>query len=135
MGRAVEAQEESDSSFAVRRVVSLATGGLFIPHPYRTALALGGWAATHRSYVNGRLVLAGFDPDEVLFRHVLDLTWALVLEIYREYGMKFQEATEELHKRLSDPLSPQDVRAPDNESSLAMLQAMMGGSDFEGPRG
>lgn len=49
--------------------------------------------------------------------------------------MKFQEATEELHKRLSDPLSPQAVRAPDNESSLAMLQAMMGGSDFEGPRG
>jgi hypothetical protein len=73
----------------------------------------------------------------VQFRLVVDMTWAIVMEVYREYGMKFEEATQELNGHLADPETPQakKVREPDNDASLAMLQSMMGGSDFGGPRG
>jgi len=73
----------------------------------------------------------------VQFRLVVDMTWAIVMEVYREYGMKFEEAIQELSGRLADPMSPQAqrLREPDNDASLAMLQSMMGGSDFGGPRG
>lgn len=65
------------------------------------------------------------------------MSWVLVLEVYREYGMKFEEAMDELRTRLTDPSTPEGKKArePDNDTSLAMLQAMMGGSDFGGPRG
>lgn len=68
---------------------------------------------------------------------MLDVTWALIIEIYKEYGMKFDEAISELQKRLTDPGTPEgkQARAPDNDASLAMLQSMMAGSDFGGPRG
>jgi hypothetical protein len=67
------------------------------------------------------------------------------MEIYREYGMKFEEATEELNKRLyEEATSPQQgqqaqraprKRTPDNDQSMAMLQAAMRGSSFGGPKG
>ena len=70
------------------------------------------------------------------FKVVLDVARVLIIEVYREYGMKFQEAVEELESKLVDPTDPRTKpRAPDNEASLAMLQAMMGGSDFGGPKG
>jgi len=72
----------------------------------------------------------------VRFKVVLDVARVLIIEIYREYGMKFQEAIEELESKLVDPTDPQPKpRAPDNEASMAVLQAMMGGSDFGGPKG
>jgi len=76
----------------------------------------------------------------VEFRRVVDLTWVLVLEVYREYGMKFEEAFTELESKLYDPSDPEASKPrpkppPDNDASLAMLQAMMGGSDFGGPSG
>ena len=61
----------------------------------------------------------------------------LVLEIYRDYGMKMEQAVDELQARLTGPIeaaaAPQ--RVPDDGASMAMLQAMMGGSDFRGPKG
>lgn len=70
------------------------------------------------------------------FKVVLDVARVLIIEVYREYGMKFQEAIEELESKLVDPTDPRTKpRAPDNEASMAMLQAMMGGSDFGGPKG
>lgn len=67
------------------------------------------------------------------------MTWAIVLEIYREYGMKFEEAIDELNSRLADPGAPRKPKPPprpqENDQSMAVLQAMMGGTDFRGPRG
>lgn len=65
------------------------------------------------------------------------MTWAVLMEVYREYGMKFDEATTELQKAVADPSTPEGKKAaePDNDQSLTMLQAMIGGSDFGGPRG
>lgn len=81
--------------------------------------------------------MAGFDPAEVEFRIVVDLTWALLMEVYREYGMKFEDAYSELQKQLGDqpPAAVQQKRTQDDASSMAMLQALMKDSDFAGPRG
>lgn len=54
--------------------------------------------------------------------------------------MKFDEATAELNGKLLDPDDPatpkKRVPTPSQEkASMAMLQAMMGGSNFQGPRG
>jgi len=71
---------------------------------------------------------------------VLDLVTALVIEVYQELGMKFDEATAELAGKLLDPTDPETpkkrVPTPSQEkASMAMLQSMMGGSNFKGPRG
>ena len=81
-------------------------------------------------------MLAGYDPATIEFRLVLDVAWALVIEIYREYGMKFQEAMDEITQKVTDPADPvqRPARAPDNASSMAMLQAMIKDSDFGGPK-
>lgn len=69
---------------------------------------------------------------------------ALLMEIYKDYGMKFEEATQELDKRLYEDDVPKQgqqprraarKRAPDNDQSMAMLQAAMRGSSFGGPKG
>lgn len=82
-------------------------------------------------------MLAGHDPASVSFRLVIDLTWAVLMEVYRDYGMKFEEAYNELTARLTDPSTPEGkkARAPDDRASMAVLMAMMGGSDFGGPTG
>lgn len=82
-------------------------------------------------------MLAGHDPSTIEYRRVIDVAWALVTEIYGEYGMKFQEANEELHKKLYPQEAPQRKRAtkPDDAASMAALQAMMKNSDFGGPKG
>jgi hypothetical protein len=81
--------------------------------------------------------LAGFDPAEVSLRLVIDMSQALLVEVYREYGMKFEEARSELDKRLgvSSISDRKKEDAPDDAASMAILQAMMSGSDFRGPKG
>lgn len=62
----------------------------------------------------------------------------LVVEVYRELGMKFDEALADLEGRLADPTEPAKRRSPpppDDGASMAALQAMMGGTTFKGPRG
>lgn len=120
----------------------MAAGGQLGAEPYGTIIALGGWAAANRGYINGRILLAGHDPSTIEFRWVIDMARVLVLETYRELGLKFQEAVDELDDRIvgvDGSAAPKRERpAPrpaDNDASLAMLQAMMGGSDFGGPRG
>ena len=71
---------------------------------------------------------------------MLDLVTALVIEVYQELGMKFDEATGELAGKLLDPDDPETPtkRAPtpsQEKASMAMLQSMMGGSSFRGPKG
>lgn len=48
--------------------------------------------------------------------------------------MKFDEAYDELTKALGDPVGAkkQQPRPEDEAAGLAMLQAMVGGSDFKG---
>lgn len=68
---------------------------------------------------------------------MIDMAWALLVEIYRDYGMKFQEAMGELRTRLTDPETPEGkkARAPDDAASMTMLQGMMKDSSFGGPKG
>lgn len=65
------------------------------------------------------------------------MTWALLVEIYGQYDMKFFEAITELNKQVGEPESPQaqPEPAPPDAASLAVLQAMMRDSDFQGPKG
>ena len=70
---------------------------------------------------------------------MLDMTWAVLVEVYRDYGMKFDEAITELQSRLADPSTPEGRKAkenaPDDQASMAMLMGLMSGSDFGGPTG
>ncbi len=113
----------------------MAVGGHVGRNPYRTAVALGTWAAANRSYVNGRLLLAGQNPHTLEFRDLVDIAKVLILEVYREMGVLFQEATESLDKSIGDPDTPKRASQPDDQASMAMLMGMMGGSDFRGPKG
>ena len=72
----------------------------------------------------------------------MEMARVLVLETYRESGMKFQEAIDELNGRLAEAggTSAQKrkkatPKPADNDASMAMLQSIMGGSDFGGPKG
>jgi hypothetical protein len=117
----------------------VAAGGDLAANPYIAILALGGWAASHRSYVEGRIVLAGHDPSTIQFRHVLSLTTALVIEVYQELGMKFDEAFADLEGKLVDSANGEVPKKrapppPDDRASMAMLQSAMSGSSFKGPR-
>jgi hypothetical protein len=81
-------------------------------------------------------VLAGHDPASVRFPLVIDVARVLIIEVYRDYGMKFQEAMDELNSKLGETGEAQPApRAPDNDASMAMLQALMQSSDFGGPKG
>ena len=79
-------------------------------------------------------MLAGHDPASVRFPLVINLTWAVLIEVYREYGMKFDEAIKELNSQLADPETPKGrqakAKAPtpaEEAASMAMLQSMIGG--------
>lgn len=71
---------------------------------------------------------------------MLDMTNALIMEIYREYDLKFDVAATELKQVLAGPDSPerkQDKLPTERQeaANMAALQAMMKGSDFGGPKG
>lgn len=57
------------------------------------------------------------------------------MEVYQEMGVQFQEAIESIDKKIGDPDKPKAARTPDDQASMAMLQSMMGGSSFKGPKG
>jgi hypothetical protein len=62
------------------------------------------------------------------------------MEVYREMGLKFEEAISDLSERLEDPDAPKATSkrqlSPEEEAaSMSTLQAMMGGTDFRGARG
>lgn len=60
----------------------------------------------------------------------------MVIESYKEAGMKFEEAFEDLTTRINDPENAgrpkKAAPPPDDGASLAMLSALMAGSDFKG---
>lgn len=72
---------------------------------------------------------------------MLDLTYAIVVGVYQEYGMKFDEANADLAGRLYEAAptesaqKPRRAPPPDDRSSMAMLQSAIAGSTFKGPRG
>ena len=60
----------------------------------------------------------------------------LVLEIYKDYGMKIEDSMKELASRLSEtPPSQQQPRPADEATSMMYLQEAMKNSNFRGPRG
>lgn len=71
------------------------------------------------------------------FRQVLDITTALVVEVYRELGMKFEEALDDLNERVSDPetRTKRQPKPADEAAGFALLQAQMQQTDFKGVRG
>lgn len=69
---------------------------------------------------------------------MLSLTTALVIEIYQELGMKFDEAFADLEDKLvpeGEAPKKRPAPPPDDRASMAMLQSAMAGSNFRGPRG
>lgn len=70
------------------------------------------------------------------FHMVLDLALVLLVEVYREYGMKYHEIMDELNKQIAEPVARLQRRQPetDNEASMSLLMGMMSGSDFRGAR-
>lgn len=71
------------------------------------------------------------------FRAVLDITVVLVLEVYRELGVKFDEAYADLTDRLADAVErPPNVPTPAQEATgMIELMARMRQSDFKGAVG
>lgn len=66
------------------------------------------------------------------------MAWAVLVEVYRDYDVKFEEAMVDLNTKMADPAAPPKRKPPsaaDEAASLAMLQSMMAGSDFRGPKG
>lgn len=61
----------------------------------------------------------------------------LVLEIYRDYGMKIEDSMNELQARLSETPAAQarQPRPADEATAMLMLQEAMKNSNFRGPRG
>lgn len=68
-----------------------------------------------------------------MFRDVLAIAYVMVIEVYQEIGVKFEDAIEELESKIVDPVE-RKPKVIDNEASMAQLMAMMGGSDFKGKR-
>lgn len=69
------------------------------------------------------------------FRRVLDLTVVLLVEVYRERGSKFAEIMEELNSRMRNERVEKGPPVPTPQQSvanMAVLEAMMAGSDWRG---
>lgn len=69
---------------------------------------------------------------------MLSVTTALVIEVYQELGMKFDDAFADLEGKLvpeGEVPKKRAVPPPDDRASMAMLQSAMAGSNFRGPRG
>jgi hypothetical protein len=72
----------------------------------------------------------------MVFRDVLDIANVLIMEAYRELGMKFEEAYEDLANQVRDPVEQAKPPSVAKEAAaMAVLQSMMGTSDFKGPKG
>ena len=78
-----------------------------------------------------------------MLRDVLDLAYALQLETYREMGVNFDDAVADLNHRLWLPLGPpapgeappSPTPPPNDEASMAILQAQMKNTQFRGALG
>jgi hypothetical protein len=76
------------------------------------------------------------------FHDALDISMALLMEAYREMGLKFEEAWDELNNRLygaagakaGRPSKPRQPTPADNQASMAMLMSQIADSDFKGAR-
>jgi hypothetical protein len=75
------------------------------------------------------------------FRRVLDLTVTLLVEVYREVGMKFSDIMIELNRYMqkgtaergpAGATSPPPPTPQQDAESFALLQAMMAGTDWKG---
>ena len=105
--------------------------------PYGSIVALGEWAAERRSYIAGRILLAGGRPQEVTLRDALDIAITLLIESYQEAGMKIDEAHKDLMSRLypAKPGRPKTPTPEEEAASMAMLMSRMSASDFRGALG
>ena len=95
------------------------------------------WAVQNRSYVEGRVRLSGGDPDQMLLSHVLDVAYALLVELFQSRGMSLFEALDVvagLGKEDDDkPQATLPTPTPqDEQAGLTLLGAQMKGSDFKG---
>lgn len=100
--------------------------------PYHTALHLIAWAITHAAYVNGRLRLAGFNPDTVTdLAELLDLIHALFAEANPQHLAAVDEA-------LGQPFwveRDQWGRGTAAEAGHAAMMALSGGPAPRRPAG
>lgn len=105
---------------------------------YQPALALGLWAWENRRLIEGRVLLAGGEPDALTLRSFLTGAYALLVEEYQRLGLTVLDAVEKANASIgmaSGPVQPvagadQPERVPtpaENDAALRELEkAMMG---------
>ena len=110
----------------------MVAGGHIRP-PYRTALVLSAWAWENRSFIEGRVALAGGDPDGLSFKRFLDISYSILVDEYQRSGMNLVAALEAVRQYASgfSTETPETVSSgsvvAQNQQAMAQLQAMMKG--------
>lgn len=102
--------------------------------PYGAALALYGWAAENRSFIEGQVALNGGDPDALGLKSFLDIAYSLLVNEYRQKaGMTLMAALEETAEyaagrsgRTPEEIT-QEQAARKNAQAMAQLDQMMKG--------
>ncbi len=95
------------------------------------------WASQNRSYLEGRIRLQGGDPDTMLYSHVLDVSYSIIVELYQSLGMSLFDALEAAAKigvEGAEAAAPPTPRPEDEAANLMMLSSALSGSDFKGAR-
>ena len=96
----------------------MVAGGHFRP-PYGDALSLGGWAWENRSLLEGRITLAGGDPDTMTLRRYLDVAYAIFVEEYQRLGMNLMDALEKTESMRARKIENNGVSAGPSEAEIA----------------
>ena len=96
--------------------------------PYRSALAIGSWAHQNRGYIEGRIGLAGGDPQQMTLRRFIDVAYAILVEEYQRLGVDLLSALEKVAALgQSDSEPGVEVQAERNAESMQQLMSMMAG--------
>ena len=104
----------------------MADGGTDRP-PYRTVLAVGSWAWANRGYIEGRITLAGGDPDLLSLRQFVDVGFTVLVEEYQRLGVDLLSAIDKVGALGGEPEPEPDEVAVKNQQSMEALMGMLGG--------
>ena len=111
----------------------MAVGGHHQEGPYGAVIVVMTWAIQNRSFVEGRLRLSGADPDKMLFSHVLDVAYTLLVELFQSSGQTLFEAIETVEGLgLESEPTPKLPTPQDEAANMALLSGALAGSDFKG---
>ena len=97
--------------------------------PYDAALQLTWWAAQELPYLDGRLRLAGIDPDELDMRQWLNVAYAELVDLHGGGQASRAEAKKALDDKLAEPVALREAwgRGPQAEQGQRAMMALAGG--------